>query len=264
MKLTTVISSLAFAGFASAVERTAAIYVQPVLSSAPAPVLLAEVTYDSYLPLEASIASFEFPELDSFGDAKNLRVGVYSPYTKSWESSTSVASVQNFGKGYSPHVILSVDQSGDVLGAALKGVRIDAGQTRDFGPKAVVRVTEKGEQVALNKPIKLSPEGKSKVEEQEKTFLQKYVFIFVRELPVDANKTQVLVGDRSRRGAYRHHWRWWRWEMIGFYICRIKFLITMLRIHTKDYELLHVRFTNLPRFVTVMVRNHHVLLERST
>ncbi|KAK6084086.1 cyclin-dependent protein kinase regulator pho80 [Seiridium cupressi] len=174
MKLSTVLSGLALAGLTSAAERTAAVYIQPVLASAPAPILLAEITYDPYLPAEATVSSFEFPELESLLDAKNLRIGVYSPSAKSWESSTSIASVQNFGKGYSPHIILNVDQTGDVVGAALKGVRIDAGQTRDFGPKAVVRVTQKGEQVALNAPVKLSPEGKAKVEEQPKTLLQKY------------------------------------------------------------------------------------------
>ncbi|KAH8195034.1 hypothetical protein TruAng_010806 [Truncatella angustata] len=174
MKLSSILSSLALATLASAAERTAAIYIQPVLSSAPAPALLAEITYDPYLPSEASVSSFEFPDLESLQAAKNFRVGVYSPSSRTWESSASIASVANFGKGYSPHIILSVDQSGDVQGAALKGVRIDAGQTRDFGPKAVIRVAEKGEQVSLNKPVKLTPEGKLKDEQQEKTFLQKY------------------------------------------------------------------------------------------
>ncbi|KAK6193594.1 hypothetical protein LQW54_012312 [Pestalotiopsis sp. IQ-011] len=177
MKLPTLLPSLLLAaGLASAAERTAAVYIQPVLSSAPAPVLLAEIAYDPYLPSEATVASFEFPDLEAFGEAKNVRVGVWSPSTKSWEGSASVASVQNFGKGYSPHVVLTVDPSsgGDVVGAALQGVRIDAGQTREFGPKAVVRVAGRGEQVALNAPVKLSPDGKKKEEETEKTFLQKY------------------------------------------------------------------------------------------
>ncbi|ETS77495.1 hypothetical protein PFICI_11369 [Pestalotiopsis fici W106-1] len=177
MKLPTLFSGLLLAGLASAAERTAAVYIQPVLSSAPAPVLLAQVTYDPYLPSEASISNFEFPDFEEsgFGEARSVRVGVWSPSTQSWSGSASVASIQNFGKGYSPHVILHVNQgSGDVVGAALRGVRIDAGQTRDFGPKAVVNVVGKGEQVALNAPVKLTPDGKKREEETEKTFLQKY------------------------------------------------------------------------------------------
>lgn len=80
--------------------------------------------------------------------------------------------MDNFGKGYSPTLILSVDQKGDAFGAALKGVRIDAGQTRDFGPQALLLVTEPGKQPELNKPIVLSPEGKTVVPE-EKSFFQK-------------------------------------------------------------------------------------------
>ncbi|KAF2999588.1 hypothetical protein E8E14_006172 [Neopestalotiopsis sp. 37M] len=180
MKVPTLLSSLLLAGLASAAERAAAVYIQPVLSSAPAPVLLAQVTYDPYLPSEATITSFEFPDLDEdsgsgFGEARSVRVGVWSPETQSWQGSASVASIQNFGKGYSPHVLLHVDQgSGDPVGAALRGVRIDAGQTRDFGPQAVVSVVGRGEQVALNAPVKLSPDGKKREEETEKTFLQKY------------------------------------------------------------------------------------------
>ncbi|KAJ8119990.1 hypothetical protein ONZ43_g3187 [Nemania bipapillata] len=175
MQLGRVLSALAgftFAGFASASERTSTIYIQAVAASPAAPVALAELQYDILTPSEAQVLTYDAPELPD--ETKLVRVGIYDPATKQWASSTSVASVDNFAKGYSPALILSVDHSGVPISAAIRGVRIDAGQTRDFGPQAMVLVTAAGKQPDLNKPIVLSPEGKQVVPE-EKTMLQKYV-----------------------------------------------------------------------------------------
>ncbi|KAI0011735.1 hypothetical protein F4779DRAFT_572104 [Xylariaceae sp. FL0662B] len=222
MRLTTFFSglvALALASLADASDRTAAIYIQPVSQSPAAPAPLAEIHYDPAAASDAQIASYEAPEIPD--EAKLVRVGIYNPSTKQWESSTSVASVENFSKGYSPTVMLSVDQKGDVIGAALRGVRIDAGQTRDFGPQALVLVTEPGRQPDLNKPIVLSPEGK-KVEEEEKTFFQKYYCL--TPLPTccqimtsaDFSDRQVLVVDRHRCLAV-DDWRRRRGQMIRLY-----------------------------------------------
>ncbi|KAI1135243.1 hypothetical protein F5Y05DRAFT_394922 [Hypoxylon sp. FL0543] len=163
---------LALASLASAADRTAAIYIQPVSQAPAAPAPLAEIRYDPAAAASpAEVISYEAPEIPD--EARLVRVGAYDPSAKRWASSTSVASVENFSKGYSPTLILSVDQKGDVLGAALRGVRIDAGQTRDFGPQALVLVTEPGKQPELNKPVVLSPEGKDAVQD-ERTFFQKY------------------------------------------------------------------------------------------
>ena len=173
MKISSVFSGLTALALASLVsaERTAAIYIQPISQSSATPAPLAEIRYDlAAAAPEAEVLSYEAPELPD--EAKLVRIGIYDPKAKQWESSTSVASVANFGKGYSPTVILSVDRNGDAFSAALRGVRIDAGQTRDFGPQALVLVTEPGKQPELNKPIVLSPEGTTVVPE-EKTFFQK-------------------------------------------------------------------------------------------
>ncbi|KAI1657440.1 hypothetical protein F4813DRAFT_389616 [Daldinia decipiens] len=175
MKISSVLSglaALALASSASAADRTAAIYIQPVSQSPAAPAPLAEIRYNSAAAApSAEVVSYEAPELPD--ETELVRIGVYNAAAKRWESSTSVASVGNFGKGYSPTLVLSVDQKGDAFGAALRGVRIDAGQTRDFGPQALLLVTEPGKQPELNKPVVLSPEGKTVVPE-EKSFFQKY------------------------------------------------------------------------------------------
>ncbi|TDZ66038.1 hypothetical protein CTRI78_v003313 [Colletotrichum trifolii] len=169
-------SALLAASLVAAAEaRLAKIYVEPVaLSTSGAPSLLAEVEYDARQPTEASVSNYEPPEIED--GAKLVRVGVYDPAAKAWTSSVSVASTGNFAKGYAPNILVSVDAEGNVIGAGLKGVRIDAGATRDFGPKAVVTVAGKGKTPELNKPVVLSPEGR-KVVQEEKTLFQKYWWV---------------------------------------------------------------------------------------
>ncbi|KAL1875347.1 hypothetical protein VTK73DRAFT_10081 [Phialemonium thermophilum] len=152
-------------------SRTATIFVQPVTPTEARPSLLAEISYDFIEGSEAIVLKYEAPELPD--EAHLVRVGVYDPAVSEWLSSTSVASVDNFGKGYSPHLTVTTDVDGRYLGASFKGVGIDAGETRDFGPQVNVVVTEHGKQPDLNKPVVLSPEGK-KIVPEEKTFLQKY------------------------------------------------------------------------------------------
>jgi hypothetical protein len=159
-----------------ATPRTAQVYIQPIESashgsSTDKPSPLAEVAYDMAALSTSSIVSYEAPDLAP--ETRTVRIGIYDHKSKSWVSSTTVASVDNFSKGYSPNIILNVDARGDVISAACKGVAIDAGQTRDFGPQAVVLPEARGKQPELNKPVVLSPEGRKVPEEQEKTFLQK-------------------------------------------------------------------------------------------
>lgn len=187
MRLSSIAATLMGIGLATAVERTASIFIQPVTLPHPGegrpeppaqvtPTLLAEVRYQTTTS-ESEVVSYEAPELPS--DAELLRVGVYDPSTSRWTTSTSVASVENFGKGYAPHFVVSVDAAGDVLGASVRGVKIDAGHTRDFGPQVVMLQTTRGKQPDLNRPVVLSPEGRKVQPEQEKSFLQKYIIPYL-------------------------------------------------------------------------------------
>lgn len=220
---------LAAIPLASADPSTAEIYIQPI-GSTSSPVLLAEITYDISTPdASAAVTSYEAPELPE--TASLARIGLYDTRTGKWTGSTSVSSVENFGKGYSPHFLLNLDTTkasgtdqednvATILGASLRGVRIDAGQTRDFGPQARLVLTARGKQPDLNKPVVLSPEGK-KVEKEEKTFLQKFVqlsFLGARHILTAALTDlwpQILVDDRNcsfpcprrrrRRREVEHH-----------------------------------------------------------
>ncbi|KAF4123710.1 hypothetical protein GMORB2_6411 [Geosmithia morbida] len=186
MRITTFISALCAAALARADPRTAQIYIQPLSSStSPSsdakPSRLAEISYDPHTSSSSTVVSYEAPDLPSSSDDDDgedgdgtvlVRVGLYDTESARWLSGTTVASADNFAKGFSPNIILTVSGGGDVVGVACKGVRIDAGQTRDFGPKALVVVEARGKQPELNKPVVISTNGKQ-VEEQEKTFLQK-------------------------------------------------------------------------------------------
>ncbi|KAG5935864.1 hypothetical protein E4U60_002905 [Claviceps pazoutovae] len=154
-----------------AAPQSAEIYIQAISSSSQAsPLPLAEISYDLTALASSSILSYEAPEVpDSAG---LVRIGIYDPKTKIWISGTTVASTENFAKGYSPTITVNVNQEGHVMSAAVKGVQIDAGQTRNFGPKVVILTEGEGAQPVLNKPVVLT-EGK-KIVEDEKTFLQKY------------------------------------------------------------------------------------------
>ncbi|OHE91015.1 hypothetical protein CORC01_13696 [Colletotrichum orchidophilum] len=175
MRATTILSALFATTLAAAETRLAKVYIEPVSLTTQKPALLAEIEYDTKRPAEASITSFEAPEIADYpAGAKLVRVGVYDSATAQWTSGVSVASTENFAKGYQPNIILSVDgASGEVVGAGVKGVRVDAGATRDFGPQAVVKVAAPGKTPELNKPVVLSPEGR-KVVQEEKPFWQKY------------------------------------------------------------------------------------------
>ncbi|KAI6365977.1 hypothetical protein MCOR25_005212 [Pyricularia grisea] len=176
----------AAAPLALAEPQTAAIYIQPISSSSPAPPApLAEITYDLAEASDptAQVTSFEPPELPE--SASLVRIGVFDAAADEWLSSTSVASVDNFSKGYSPHFVLTLGPPGVaggeegpapvIIGAAVKGVKVDAGATRDFGPQAVLVSGERAPQPALNRPVVLNKDGAGRGGEvEEKTFLQKY------------------------------------------------------------------------------------------
>jgi hypothetical protein len=158
-----------FAASSELIDSTT-VYIQSVESSSTPVIPLAEIKYNPST-LSAELISFDAPELSP--ESKLLRVGVYDVASSSWKSSTSTTSAQNFAKGYSPTLVLSLDAQGGVIGVSLKSGKIDAGQTRDFGPKVKVLKTAKATAPALNRAVVLSAEGKLEEPVPEKTMLQK-------------------------------------------------------------------------------------------
>lgn len=227
MRVSTLASAvLAAASLAYAEPKTANIYIQPFDSSS-LPFPLAEVTYDISAPdaASASVTSYDAPALPD--SVSLVRVGIYDTKANKWSGSVSLASVENLGMGYAPFFLLSVDATksggeGEVLGASLRGVKLDGKETEESGPQAKVYMVGRGKQPELNKPIVLSPEGKT-VEKEEKTFLQKYVVTPIHFLSrlriVSAMQTpyadfylKVLVDDRYCNTTC-HGRRWRRWQI---------------------------------------------------
>lgn len=139
----------------------------------PAPVIpLAQIQYDPFT-LSAEFISFDAPELSS--EASFIRIGICDTATQVWKSSTSVTSADSFSKGYAPIIVLSLDTHGDVIGVTCKSVKVDAGHTRDFGPKVKVVKMTMSKRPELNRPIVVSKEGTEEGELPEKTLLQKFV-----------------------------------------------------------------------------------------
>lgn len=180
MRPTTLLSALLAGGYAAtAASLTIPVHIQPITLPPSPPVLLAEITHnpspspedDDNAPTQ--VASYTPPSLPP---ATHLvRIGAYDGHTRQWTSSVSVASAENFGKGYSPHFVVNLDGKGEeVVGVVVRGVRVDAGYTRDFGPQVEVVRGGAGGQVKVNTPVVLSPEGR-KVVVEEKSMIQKYV-----------------------------------------------------------------------------------------
>jgi len=161
-------------GDADVSSATTTVCLQSIASTALPVIPLAEIQYDP-ITLSAEFVTFDTPELSS--EANLIRIGIYDTATQVWKSSTSVTSADSFSKGYAPFIVLSLDTHGDVIGVTCKSVKVDAGHTRDFGPKVKVVKMTKGKRPELNRPITVSKEGAEEGELPEKTMLQKYWWV---------------------------------------------------------------------------------------
>ena len=147
----------------------ATISIQPVGSSSADIHTLAHIHFNPST-LEAAIASYEPP---AFGaGAGMVKLGVYDSKAGTWDRATATSAL-NFERGYAPVITVALYADGNVAGVNCRSEKIDAGHTRDFGPKVVVTSMQNGKAPILNRPIALSKEGKVEVEVPEKTMLQK-------------------------------------------------------------------------------------------
>ncbi|KAK1830769.1 cyclin-domain-containing protein [Podospora conica] len=166
---------------AAAASLTIPVHIQPITVPSSAPVLLAEISHTPGAPSSTDdddntatqVTSYAAPELPE--SARLVRIGAYDAKAGRWTSSVTVASAENFGKGYSPHFVVNLDGE-EVVGVTCRGVKVDAGYTRDFGPQARVVGAARGEEVKVNTPVVLSPEGR-KVVVEEKSMIQKYWWV---------------------------------------------------------------------------------------
>lgn len=184
------ISFLTCAITAQSTKKTAVICLEPIdVVNSYQPTKLATISHDSFT-FDTELSSYETPILSELvledhpeHNIKYFRVGIYDVATASWTSSTTLTSVETFAKGYSPTFTVNFNREGIIDSVSVKGHKIDAGATRDFGPKIKVERMSKGPKPYLNKPIILK-EGKVEVPVPEKSFLQKYWWLIAAVLMV--------------------------------------------------------------------------------
>lgn len=145
----------------------------PISETAAAPIHpLAKIAYNPST-LTSTLLSYSAPDLPDDPPPSLLRIGIYDPPSQSWKSSVSVTSPASFAKGYAPTFVVTLGPEGEVLGVSVKSALIDAGATRDFGPKVVVRAGRRARGPELNRPVVLGEDGKVGQVPLEKTLLQK-------------------------------------------------------------------------------------------
>ena len=149
------------------------ILIQPLTANAPAPSTLAQIVY-SASSLASSISSYAPPEISSSLLRIGTTAGSSTTSSPAFGNSTTLTSAEIFEKGYRPTIIVWLDGNGDVVSVSCKSDKIDAGASRDFGPRIIVERAMKGRGPELNRPVVLK-EGKVEVPVPEKTLLQKYV-----------------------------------------------------------------------------------------
>ena len=173
IQATSLLIALSTASGNAGVSSTTTTVCLQSIASTPLPIIpFAEIKYDPFT-LSTEFVTFDAPEVPS--ETNLIRIGLYDTATQVWKSSTSVTSADSFSKGYAPFIVLSLDTHGDVIGVTCKSVKVDAGHTRDFGPKVKVVKMTKGKRPELNRPIVVSKEGIEEGELPEKTMLQKCV-----------------------------------------------------------------------------------------
>jgi hypothetical protein len=161
-----------------AVASSVTLYVSSVAASEgtaviPSAIPLAQIEYDADQSV-GTLASYT-PPTGSYSDDHLLRVGITDPKTGSWRG--IVTSAASFADQYHKKFIVHVDEKGEPyhvgFGTSAKGA----------GEEAEVEIVKRnpGPKPVLNKPIVLNAEGKLESKEPEKTFLQKYVSISLRD-----------------------------------------------------------------------------------
>lgn len=188
-----------------AVASTVTLYVSSVSASEgtaiiPSAIPLAQIDYDADQSV-GTLTSYT-PPTGSYSDDHLLRVGLTDPKTGSWRG--IVTSAASFADQYHKKFVVHVDEKGEPYHVGL------GTSARSAGEEVEVEIVKRnpGPKPVLNKPIVLNAEGKLESKEPEKTFLQKYVSMSLRDFRFQLTPLQVLVGDCIvPRSTARIRWR---------------------------------------------------------
>jgi hypothetical protein len=217
-----------------AVASSVTLYVSSVQSSAsadtaviPSSIPLAQIEYDAELSV-GTLASYT-PPTGSYSRDHFLRIGLTDPKDGSWRG--IVTSAASFSDEYHKKFVIHIDDKGEPFHIGFSTSAKGSGD----GPEVEIVKKNVGPKPVLNKPIVLNAEGKLEGKEQEKTFLQKYVYTDSVWANFMLTTIQVLVGSRTLLGGTTGY-GWWRKGMKHWHLPTLNFF------YTTQYEVIRSHF----------------------
>ncbi|KAM3085440.1 hypothetical protein ACMFMG_002517 [Clarireedia jacksonii] len=138
----------------------ATIYIQPLDPSSSSSSELTPLLTLAYNPsiLSSTIQEY-FPPSDLPPSSTLALLGILDPLSPTPSpkpnTSTTLLSLENFARGYTPTFLVTLDHEGRILGASAKSGVVDAGATRDFGPKVRLERVVRGKGPSLGPNIVL-------------------------------------------------------------------------------------------------------------
>ncbi|KAK9580389.1 hypothetical protein V6Z90_008400 [Aspergillus fumigatus] len=181
-------SSRAFAASPSSAQaQSADILYWPVASSQPS--VLARISYDP-ASLASDVVVYSPPRITDLEGGRNLeadaqdlvRVGLFT-FTpnnpKHWVGSLTSLSLLAENEDQKPTLRLHLGPSGEVYHVSLAASPPSAATSSSKGLNIELLSSEVGPRPHLNRPVDVGPDGKSPEEVIEKTFFQKYWWVFL-------------------------------------------------------------------------------------
>ncbi|KAF7591748.1 hypothetical protein BBP40_001128 [Aspergillus hancockii] len=151
----------------------------PITSSKPS--ILARVSYDPS-SLESNVISFSPPNTVQDKSQSLVRVGLYTssgPDPKQWTGTLTSWTAIVGGDGQEPVFQLYLDSANQVYHVTLMPSSDPTIVSTSTSPNVELVPVEAGPRPRLNRPVVVGPDGTNPEEVIEKTFFQKYWWVFL-------------------------------------------------------------------------------------
>ncbi|PYI12102.1 hypothetical protein BO78DRAFT_302089 [Aspergillus sclerotiicarbonarius CBS 121057] len=179
-------SSLSVAISSPSQPLSAEILCWPV--SSPEPTILARVSYES-TALKSELVSYSTPTITTCGDHESqdasqdlIRLGLYtttSTNAKQWVGTLASRSSFAGSEDHRPTLRLHVGPSNEIYYVDLLPSTSSTTSSTPVSPQIELVSNQAGSRPHLNQPVILGPNGKKAEEVAEKTFFQKYWWLFL-------------------------------------------------------------------------------------
>ncbi|KAE8374316.1 hypothetical protein BDV26DRAFT_270276 [Aspergillus bertholletiae] len=161
-------------------QRIADILYWPITSTEPS--ILARVSYDLN-SLDSNVISYSPPNTVQTDSSNLVRVGLYTSNgidPKQWTGTLTSWSAIRASDGKRPMLQLYLDSSNEVYHVALTLSPLES-TTVSNSTSLVMKLKplEAGPRPQLNRPIVVSPDGRTPEDVADKTFFQKYWWVFL-------------------------------------------------------------------------------------